>query len=199
MLCMITIVALGNPGDAYANTRHNIGWIVLERAMRGAHLPDTVKSSAYNALLSEGVLYGKDVAVLFPLTFMNNSGVSVAKYLGKQGVSKDLIVVHDEIDLPFGDVRVSVGRGAGGHNGVQSIIDQLKTKDFVRIRVGVGKKNIFGMLKRPQGEALSQFVLGTFVPREVSEFAAIVEKVDCALKLIIEEGAEKAMQVVNAA
>lgn len=193
---MITIVALGNPGDDYVSTRHNVGWIVLSRLIAEGKFPSLTKSSAYNARVGEGVVCGNDVSVLFPLTFMNHSGVSVLKYIGTHGQSKDVIVVHDDIDLPCGDVRVSVNRGAGGHNGVQSIIDSLGTKDFSRVRIGIGKKNIFGVLKRPRGEALSKFVLGTFSSHEIKQMDEVSKKVFDALTCIIKDGIEKAMQKV---
>jgi len=195
---MLLIVGLGNPGNEYAHTRHNIGWNILERVVDTHNLPQLIKSSAYNALLSEGMLNGQEITVLFPLGFMNNSGVSLAKYLGKTNDVSNVVVVHDEVDLPFGDVRVSFGRGASGHNGVQSIIDALNTKEFARIRVGVGKKNIFGLLKRPRGEALSQFVLSSFSPSEVTKLVEITEKVDRALVLLLEKGVTSAMQNINA-
>lgn len=196
---MITIVGLGNPGDAYTNTRHNVGWLVLEQCMRTHALPSFVKSSAYSAQISEGVLAGKEISILFPLTFMNNSGVSVSKRIGRNGKSREVIVVHDDVDLPFGTVRVGVARGAGGHNGVESITTELGTNDFVRVRIGVGKKNIFGVVRRPQGDALADFVLGAFSARERREIEdTIAPKVDQALLYIVTEGVEKAMQIINA-
>lgn len=196
---MVTIVGLGNPGETYATTRHNVGWLVLEHFIRSHAVPSCVKSSAYNAHISEGMLEGKEISILFPLTFMNNSGVSVSKRIGKKGNAREVVVVHDDVDLPFGTVRVGVARGAGGHNGVQSITTELGTNDFIRVRVGVGKKNIFGVVRRPQGDALADFVLGAFSARELKEIEeTIAPKVDEALVCIVTEGVEKAMQKVNA-
>lgn len=194
---MITIVALGNPGEEYAKTRHNVGWMVMRDIIEKEHLPSLVSSAKYAAEISEGTLYGKDVGILFPTTFMNKSGTSVKRYRETVGGS-DLIVVHDEADLPFGTIKISKDRGAGGHNGVKSIIDECGTTDFVRIRIGVAQTGLFGTMKRPKGDKLANFVLGEFKPAELKKIPDISEKVNEALVLYIEKGIEKAMQVVNA-
>lgn len=193
---MITIVALGNPGEEYAQTRHNVGWIVARELVERNNLPSLLRSSKFNAELSEGVLHGKEVSVLLPATYMNNSGASVKRYL--EGKQSELVVIHDEVDLPFGAVKISKDRGAGGHNGVRSIIDAVGTTNFVRIRVGICQTGFFGAMKRPKGEKLPKFVLGEFKPGELRKMPEIVEKVEEALQLYMEKGIEKAMQEVNA-
>lgn len=194
---MHTIVGLGNPGKEYENTRHNIGWLVLKAVIENRELPDLSKSSRYSALLSEGTLAGKPVAVLLPTTYMNNSGNAVSLFVREKGALETLVVVHDDIDLPFGNIRVSFGRGAGGHNGVQSVIDACGGKDFIRIRIGIAERGFFGGMKRPKGEELSRFVLKGLGARELKAIPEIAERVDAALGLIVEKGVTVAMQECN--
>jgi PTH1 family peptidyl-tRNA hydrolase len=194
---MHTIVGLGNPGKEYENTRHNIGWLVLKHIIEVRGLPELSKSSRYSGLLSEGMLGEKPVAVLFPTTYMNNSGNAVSLYVKEKGSLGTLVVVHDDIDLPFGSIRVSFGRGAGGHNGVQSVIDSCGGKEFIRIRIGIAERGFFGGIKRPKGEELSRFVLKPLGTREMKALPEIAEKVDAALGLIIDKGVAVAMQECN--
>ncbi len=194
---MFIIVGLGNPGDEYKNTRHNVGWILIEEVVTKNALPSFTKSGAYSGLLSEGVLHGTDVGILLPTIFMNNSGTAVMKYLKEHGELETLVVVHDDIDLPLGEVRIGFDRGAGGHNGVKSIIDACNSKAFIRIRVGIAQKGFFGGIKRPTGEKLSDFVLGTFKSGEMKQLQAIGERVARALEFILTKGVKDAMQEVN--
>lgn len=198
---MITIVALGNPGEAYHDTRHNIGWMVMEYVIRKRGVHPLVPSSLYTALITDGVLYGEDVEVLFPTTFMNKSGSSVKRYLDTRRDAHEttptLVVVHDDIAIPFGDIRVSINRGAGGHNGVRSIIQSLGTTDFMRIRIGIAHVTVFGNIKQPESDRLSKYVLAKLKPTEMSKLDAVGEKVDRALELLITRGVEVAMRECN--
>lgn len=198
---MIIIVALGNPGEAYHETRHNIGWMVMEYVLQKRTIHTPVTNSAYTARMTDGVFCGEEVEVLFPLTFMNKSGSSVKRYFdARKDIHQDvprLVVVHDDIAIPFGDIRVSVDRGAGGHNGVRSIIQSLGTKDFVRIRVGIAHVTLFGNLKQPESDKLSQYVLSRFKPSEMQKMDTIGEKVDNALELYITQGVGVAMRACN--
>lgn len=194
---MFTIVGLGNPGVEYKDTRHNIGWIILDELLKKYELGTPTRSSMYAARVSEGMLHGVKVGVLFPMTFMNNSGASVSKYVKDKGSFDTLVVVHDEVDLAFGEVRISYDRGAGGHNGVRSIIDACGAKNFIRVRVGIAQKNFFGSIKRPTGDALSKFVLDTLKSSELKMLPEITERVDRGLELILLKGVEAAMQECN--
>ncbi|MCA9363237.1 aminoacyl-tRNA hydrolase, partial [Candidatus Kaiserbacteria bacterium] len=128
---MFYIVGLGNPGDKYINTRHNVGRMVLEEMSDNS----LIKDKPSNASIASMSLGGEVIQLFAPETFMNNSGETVKYIVSKLGaVTEDVIVVHDDIDLPFGEVKVAKGRGAGGNNGVESIIKQLKSKNFVRVR-----------------------------------------------------------------
>lgn len=193
---MFTIVGLGNPGTEYEHTRHNVGWMVLTHVLTAHGLTPMTSKAQYSGMVREGMLFDKEMIVLFPTTFMNRSGVPVAKCLaGEKGSVAELIVVHDDIDLTFGTIRVSWGSGAGGHNGVQSIIDALGTKNFIRVRVGIAHKGLFGIVRRPRGEALSRYVLNNFSNTELEALKDLSRKVESALKCIMTEGVERARQV----
>lgn len=194
---MFAIVGLGNPGDEYEKSRHNIGWIILRGIVEQYSLPSLTKSAKYAGQLSEGILHGTDIAILFPTGFMNNSGTSVSKFVREHNAQESLVVVHDDVDLPFGEIKISYDRGAGGHNGVKSIIETLKTQKFIRIRIGVARKGFFGGIKRPRGDRLADFVLASFSKSEEKMFPDIVEKVDIALTHILKEGVVYAMQENN--
>jgi len=191
------IVGLGNPGKEYDNTRHNVGFAVLQDFTERAHFSSWFVSQKKGGSISEGVIDGKEVAVLLPDTFMNESGKSVHKFV-QSGQSAQLVVVHDDIDIPLGELKVSFGRGDGGHNGIKSIIASLGTKDFVRVRVGIGKKGLFtGKLKRPQGNALSSYVLGRFTKGEEKELSHVKDTLHDLLLLFITQGKEKVMNSFN--
>jgi len=195
---MIVIVGLGNPGEEYTYTRHNIGWLVLREIMSAYNFPDTHMSSRYAGEVSEGNLFGSPATILLPMNYMNNSGVSVQKFLrDAEDREVTLVVVHDEIDLPFGEIKISKDRGAGGHNGVRSIIEKCGTKDFIRVRLGIRHKGFFGVTKRPTGTKLPQYVLSSFKSSELKAMPDVAKKVATALKLITEDGVEKAMQECN--
>ena len=168
-----TIVGLGNPGDGYASTRHNVGKDFVD-ALRGT-LPAGAKVVELNV-------------------YMNNSGPAIKKAAGS---GKNLIVVHDELDLPLGRVKISFGSSAGGHNGVKSIEKALKTKEYVRVRVGISPSTQSGKLKRPDAEKIVDFVLGKFRPAEQEKIKKARKLVGEALTLIITEGKDRAMTEIN--
>lgn len=198
MVCMYTIVGLGNPGKQYANTRHNAGRIVLGDFLATHGFPGMVRSSQFGGEISEGMVEGTDVRVLFPGTYMNVSGTSVKKVVAADTPPEQLIVVYDDLDLPLGTLRISKGRGAGGHNGIDSIITEIGSKDFVRVRIGIAPVSFFGKLKKPQGSArVSRFVLGTLSGREEKKLAALEKTVTEALTTVITRDAHIAMNTYN--
>jgi PTH1 family peptidyl-tRNA hydrolase len=194
---MELIVALGNPGEEYARTRHNVAWIVLRDIVSRACTSEPHASRIFSGDVCIGNLYGKDVRFLFPTTFMNNSGSAVKKALDCEPLSS-LIVIHDDVDLPFGTVRVAEGRGAGGHNGVTSIIEHIGSQDFIRLRIGIARKNIFGVVKRPKGDRLAKFVLAEFTRKEEKELPLIGERVLRAIELTFTKDVKAAMNEINA-
>ncbi len=191
------IVALGNIGNKYKNTRHNVGWTVLDYFIESERLPSLVDSAQFSGGISRGVILAQEVVILFPHTFMNKSGSAVRKLVPKEEI-ENLVVVYDDIDLPMGEIKISVGRGAGGHNGVASIIEALGSKDFVRIRVGIAPVSFWtGKARRPEAAALSRHVLGNFTRREEAKLAETKETVRDAIKTIITEGVGVAMNKYN--
>lgn len=194
---MFYIVGLGNPGEKYVNTRHNVGWMALDYCLHAWRLPALVESRAESGRVTSGMVNGAEVRVLYPDTFMNNSGSAVVKLVPKNEIGQ-LIVVHDDIDLPFGEMKLSKGKGGGG-NGVQSIIQKMGSKDFIRIRVGIAPTSFWtGKTKRPAGGGpLERFVLKPFGKAEQKELDFVYEKVKTALELVVKEGIEVAMNKCN--
>jgi PTH1 family peptidyl-tRNA hydrolase len=183
------IVGLGNPGDKYTRTRHNVG----EEAVRllAERHDSTLKGGRDDALIAE-TRFGEDRVVLaFPITFMNESGRAVGSMVRRYRIeSADrLIVIQDELDLPPGDLKIKNGGGLAGHNGLRSITQHLKTQDYLRIRIGVGKP--------PSREVGKGHVLSR-VPRRERELldVTVVEAADAA-ELIVAEGVDVAMQRFN--
>jgi PTH1 family peptidyl-tRNA hydrolase len=172
------IVGLGNPGDEYAGTRHNIGFEVATLLARRWQLPKA--KSKYRGLLTEGRTGpgGPRVAILLPQTYMNEAGQSVSPARGAMKLDLDrVLVVHDEIDLPFGEIRVRTGGGLAGHNGLKSLKQGLGSPDFARVRIGVGRP------PTTDPDRVAAYVLGRFaeprdeVARLIDEAADATEKV----------------------
>jgi peptidyl-tRNA hydrolase, PTH1 family len=195
---MFYIVALGNPGEEYAHTRHNVGWLVLDYFIEKFQLPTPVESKPFSGKVSGAVVEDKEVTLLYPSTFMNNSGSAVVKLVPK-GEIDSLVVIHDDIDLPLGAVKIGKGRGAGGNQGVQSIIDALGTKEFIRVRIGIAPKSFWtGLVTRPSGGGpLERFVLKPFTRSEQKQVAEVCELASSALSAIVKEGVEQAMNKYN--
>jgi PTH1 family peptidyl-tRNA hydrolase len=153
----VLIVGLGNPGDRYSGTRHNLGFEVADELSRRWEMPKPRKR--YGALVAEGRTGpgGPRVAILQPQTFMNESGTAAGPARGELGMPLDhVIAIHDEIDLPFGDVRSKLGGGVAGHNGLKSLGQGLGAKDFWRVRGGVGRPD------STDPEVVSSYVLSRF-------------------------------------
>ncbi|MBP9717310.1 MAG: aminoacyl-tRNA hydrolase [Candidatus Pacebacteria bacterium] len=194
---MFYIVGLGNPGAKYQYTRHNIGWLVCDVLLTAFDMPEATPSKKYLGRVSEGTIGEHAISVLYPETFMNKSGDAVKK-LVKKGEHNQLIVIYDDVDLPAGDFKISFGNGAGGHNGVTSIIDTLGTKDFVRVRVGVAKKGSeTGQAIRPTSEELAQYVLGKISLEENEIYTALYPVVVEAIVSLVTEGKDRAMNKYN--
>ena len=185
---MKLLVGLGNPGPEYADTRHNIGCMVVQEAARKAGI--TIKRKAHRGLWAVGRWAGEEVGMLLPQTYMNRSGDSVSSACQSLGISPgDLIVVHDEIDLPCFCLRVKVGGGHGGHNGLRSIIGVLGESEFIRLRMGVGRP--------PSGGDVSGYVLNRFASVERAGLAEFIDTAVDALELLIKNGTQQAMNIYN--
>ncbi|MBT5904642.1 MAG: aminoacyl-tRNA hydrolase [Acidimicrobiaceae bacterium] len=184
------VVGLGNPGDDYDGTRHNVGADVI--AVLADRHGGSLRRSKELALSCEVRIGGQRVALAIPQTFMNESGQSVRKLTHRHGVDDParIVVVHDELDLPVGSLRVKVGGGMAGHNGLKSVTAHLKTQDYLRIRIGVG---------RPPGrQSGADYVLRRPGKTEAAELGVIVQEAADAVEAILAEGVDATMGSVNA-
>lgn len=179
------IVGLGNPGPQYAHNRHNIGFMVVDRL---AGVVGGGFREKFHGHVARGTLAGRDVVLLKPMTWMNLSGTSVGEAASFfKTPAAEVIVIHDEIDLPGGDVKVKIGGGHAGHNGLRSIFEHYG-KDFVRVRCGIG---------RPTHGEVHGHVLGDFRGEELITLPTMIEKADKAVALILERGALAAQNATN--
>ena len=192
---MYIVIGLGNPGQNLENTRHNVGFRTLDILASRNDLAIFSLSKKYQAMAAEGFLNQEKVLLLKPQTFMNASGLAVKAAMKnfKLGPEK-LIVVHDDADLPLGSIKISKNHGPGGHKGVASIIQEIKSRNFSRIRVGIAPV-------RPPAEGiktdLKNFVLKNFTKEEEKILAEVLIKAASAIKTIISEGTDAAMNKYN--
>ena len=172
------IAGLGNPGEEYELTRHNVGARALgEFAKRNKN---------------------KKLRLLAPTTFMNRSGEAAGKLVKSKAAAEKLIVIHDDLDLPFGRFKISFGRGSGGHRGVESVIKKLKTEKFIRLRIGIAPSTPTGKIKKPVGEdKIVKFILGQFMSKEEIGLKKLMPKLVEALETITTAGLAGAMNKFN--
>ena len=190
---MFYVIGLGNPGIEYENSRHNTGKMAVEFFAK--------KNNS------------KKIKIIESREFMNNSGKAVAKFIkppafakataGKEKLKKsrsleNLIVVHDDIDLPLGTLKISYNKGTGGHRGLDSVVKAVKTKEFARIRIGISPATPKGKIKKPQGEkAVIDFILNKFKPAELETIKKVFKKVSEAIQTIVTDGRDRAMNMFN--
>jgi PTH1 family peptidyl-tRNA hydrolase len=188
---LVLVVGLGNPGREYAATRHNLGWLALDELVSRASNVTGWKKK-FQGEYTKGTIDGRECVFLRPETYMNESGRSVqpARQFFHVAV-REMIVLHDELDLPFADVRVKLGGGHAGHNGLRSLVQHLGTPDFVRVRMGVG---------RPPADfrgEVADYLLAGFTAVERASVPDIVQKgVEATLK-VLAVGVERAMNEAN--
>ena len=188
---MILIVGLGNPGIKYTRTRHNIGFRILDELEKENDFPSFKLVKKFNSLISEGEVRGKKILLAKPQTFMNKSGQAVKTLTNFYKTTRTgLVIIHDDIDLPLGKIRISKSRGSAGHKGVESIIKELATKNFVRFRIGIQPK-----IGKPKNS--ERFVLQKFTEEEEKIIKKIIKTSCDALKTALTEGTEKAMSKFN--
>ncbi len=189
---MKLIVGLGNPGRAYAHNRHNIGFICLNHFARAQNVKFDQKKGL--ARIGTGRVAANEVVLAKPQTYMNSSGESVSRLVKKFNVSlNDLLIIHDDLDLPLAKIRLSFGSSSGGHKGINSIITELGSQDFTRIRIGIG---------RPEKAEISEdeiiaYVLSDFTPEEKKAITKIVPRVSEAILCLLTEGLTPAMNKFN--
>lgn len=188
---MFLIAGLGNPGRQYEKTRHNMGFDTVDELIDRHRIPQG--GIAHKAMYGKGMIAGEKILAVKPLTYMNLSGEAIREYVNyyKMDPETELIVIYDDIDLEPGQIRIRKKGSAGGHNGIKSIIAQIGTQNFYRIKVGVGAK--------PKGWDLADYVLGRFS----SEERELVDKAICdaadAVEMILKDGIEAAMNHYNGA
>lgn len=195
---MILVVGLGNPGKEYEYTRHNSGRIILEKIAKANDFSEWKNDMKIKSLRSKGELNNEKVEFLLPNTFMNNSGVAVSRIIDDKKKLKNLVVVYDDMDLPIGSLKISFYRSSGGHNGLESVIKKVKSREFVRIRIGVCPVTPTGKFKKPKGEdAVLKFLLGVFKEDEIKTLKNQAKKVAEIIAMISSEGKDKAMSSYN--
>ena len=190
-------VGLGNPGAEYEGTRHNTGRMLLEWFGKslGAEWQADKKLNAHIAKVKVGKT---PVVLVLPDTFMNNSGKSVKPLVTSLKSAEKLMVIYDDLDMPFGSSKISFNKSSGGHRGLESIIKALKTEKFARVRVGISPKTPTGKIKKPSGDdAVTKVILGKFKPDELTQLKKLSKKVNEALEVFVSEGLEKAMTGFN--
>lgn len=192
------IMGLGNPGDEYEGTRHNTGRIVVESFRKKNGFPDWEADKKLKALVSEGKIGKEKIILVLPETFMNNSGKSAAFLVKTKKAAEHLVVVHDDLDISLGNMKISFNRGSGGHRGIESIRRAIKTEAFVRLRVGISSATPSGKIKKPKGDkAVSDFILGGFTSKQMEILKKVAKRASEALAMIVTNGREKAMGEFN--
>lgn len=183
------LVGLGNPGREHRGNRHNVGFMALDEIARRAGV--ALSTQRFRGALGSGRFAGRRVVLLQPETYMNVSGESVGPAARFFKVSpEDVVVLHDEVDLPFGRLQVKDGGGHGGHNGLRSVISGLGSNAFCRIRIGIG---------RPANSRIptASYVLSNFYPEEERELEEVLWKVADAVEVLLQEGVRAAMNRFN--
>ncbi|MBQ7581287.1 MAG: aminoacyl-tRNA hydrolase [Lachnospiraceae bacterium] len=186
---MYIIAGLGNPKTEYKNTRHNVGFDVIDVLADKYQIPMDMKK--HRAICGKGMIEGEKVILAQPQTFMNLSGLSVQELVSyyKIDPASELIIVYDDIDLEPGQIRIRKQGSAGGHNGMKSVIGGLNTQDFIRIRMGVGDK--------PKQYDLADYVLGHFTKEEREVVDEAVIRATEAIHMILTDGVDQAMNRFN--
>ena len=187
-MAMHLIVGLGNPGDTYQGTRHNIGFQVLDSLAEGHNI--SFVDSKWQAKVAKTSVWGYPVILVKPETYMNESGRSVGQIASYYRIPpQDIIVLHDDLDLDLARIKVVFDRGAGGHNGIISLISHLGSRQFVRIRIGIG---------RPSSPMpIKNFVLARFLAEEQAIICQQMETIQQAIRLVLEKGPLSAMSMAN--
>lgn len=193
------VVGLGNPGMEYERTRHNVGRVVVTRVTERLQSTGWRHDTTLNAQVCVVTVNpATQVHCVLPEGYMNRSGASVAPLVRKLGPETEVVVVHDDIDLPLGTIRIVHDRGAGGHNGVLSIERTLKTRQFTRVRVGVVPVSPTGELKKPRGaDAVERFILKPLTSTQVAMLAHTIETAVDATIATLRDGRDAAMRRYN--
>lgn len=184
---MFVIAGLGNPGRKYENTRHNMGFLTVDRLAEKHNIK--VSKIKHKALIGDGIISGQRVLLVKPQTYMNLSGDSLREVMSYYNVDiQDLIVIYDDLDLETGALRIRKKGSAGSHNGMKSVVNQLQSQDFPRIRIGIGKSG---------GLDWKDFVTGKVGKQEGDILAETIARAADAVECILEKGIDRAMNEYN--
>lgn len=183
------IIGLGNPGDQHEDNRHNVGFMVIN--VLAARWKIELRRNRKNALTGEGTYLGNAVVLAKPQTYMNNSGLSVGPLSRLYGVlPENLLVIYDDLDLAFGRIRLRAAGSAGGHHGMESIIEKVSTNEFPRLRIGIGRPN-------HEGEEVVDFVLTGFHSSDKQKLKTVLKQAADAVETYLKSGIEIAMTQFN--
>ena len=194
-------VGLGNAGEKYELTRHNSGRMVLEYVHSKRRFSPWEMNKRLSSLISKGSIGKEEVILLLPQTMMNKSGAALKPLITSSKKAHRLVVLYDDLDLPLGHFKISFKRGSGGHKGIESIVRNIKTKEFVRFRIGIsaavrgrGKSRV----KKPQGEKkVIDFILGSYNKREQDVIQRVAKDINEALEVFVKKGRARAMNDYN--
>lgn len=185
---MWLVVGLGNPGEEYADTRHNAGFLLVRRAARARGVE--LRGRAFKARTAVARGGDEDVLLALPQTYMNRSGVSVREILAGRDIPPGrLVVAYDDLDIPLGEIRVRAKGSPGTHKGMKSIVDEIRTRDFARIRIGIGPL--------PAGRDAADYVLEPFGRKERADLEQSLDEAEAALELILAGETDQAMTRFN--
>ncbi len=190
-------VGLGNPGEEYEGTRHNTGRILLT-AFGKQYDAEWKEDNKLFAKVAKIKVGKSPVTLVLPDTFMNNSGKSIKPLVTSIKGAEKLVVIYDDLDMPFGNSKISFNRSSGGHKGLESIIKAIKTEKFARVRVGISPVTPSGKMKKPSGEdAVMKVIMGKFKPEEMLILKKLSKKIFEALEIFVYGSLEKAMTKFN--
>ena len=186
---MIIIIGLGNPGEQYKNTRHNVGSMAIDTFAEKNNFPGFKLQKKANAMVSEHIIGDEGVVLAKPQTFMNESGKAVKQLTSNtEAKMADLVIIHDDIDLPVGKIKIIKERGSAGHKGVESIIKSIGNDGLIRIRIGIGSEQKTDAMK---------VVLKNFSDTEKEAVDSAIKKAVSALEMFVAEGLDKTMNEFN--
>ena len=203
---MILIIGLGNPGEKYKNTRHNIGFRIIDKFSKRNNFPEFEMSQKFKSLITEKTLLHKKIIIAKPQMFMNESGKAVRKIINyrlpivnKTSINKfsneNLIIIHDDIDIALGKIRISQEKNSAGHKGIESIIKEIGTKNFTRFRVGI--KTASSEQRTANNIDVEKFVIQKFRKDEEEIIGGVIEKTIDAIAMYLEQGIDKTMNQYN--
>lgn len=191
-------MGLGNPGKEYEKTRHNAGRMAAELFAKQHDFDDFVLKKGAQALIAEGSVKKEKVIVALPEVYMNVSGKSALGLVKSKKAAEKLVVIRDDLDLPLGVIKMTFGRGSGGHKGVESIMRAIKTNDFVQIKIGISGATPKGKVKKVHGEEkVVNHVIGKFKPAEEATLKKVLKKTVSVLEIFVQEGIQPATMLAN--